>query len=535
MNRVPRLSVHSDGILTNVTSMNMLLRSHYSRVTNYMKMVENVSCIQNGRVVRRALFPYFYCLNYKCDEMRTHNSGFAQIETRSLNSVCNLQNIPDFVFRRLKQIGKEQFPVFRQQLCHDIVELFSLEFRNSVADHLLATGCILQRMPFCWIEAVEVKLGKGEVNLSKTEDDEERKIHNCLLCGGKESLLCQHAGFWGVLLRGVWQRFGHCSKMLNNPSCRSFVVYSLDTVGKKNRVQDRKCVGVKVGAEAMTAFGCERVVIMIFVIIAWYTGSVAMRCALSAGLFVKESNFNGGSVSTTAIRQLSFSQHTAAVVNNTDYYRFFNTLLLVQRLLLRFSSCSSRVESVVFIVRMPVVVGKNLPCSLSNRHGWLSALSLSTFYFCQACYFSLSDSVSFVGASVFRCCSVASDDGKQHAAALFDNSTKTLATQKRKPCWQLAWNMLTNRLLLARSCSGLVHLQAGSIGPIFRSTPHSHLLQYQQQQQQQQQRQQQQQQLLLVVVVLLMLAASSGKLNADHFCLFHSCSSLGAKSPPPVD
>ncbi|KRY66053.1 hypothetical protein T4A_7008 [Trichinella pseudospiralis] len=70
MNRVPRLSVHSDGILTNVTSMNMLLRSHYSRVTNYMKMVENVSCIQNGRVVRRALFPYFYCLNYKCDEMR---------------------------------------------------------------------------------------------------------------------------------------------------------------------------------------------------------------------------------------------------------------------------------------------------------------------------------------------------------------------------------------------------------------------------------------------------------------------------------
>ncbi|KRZ20622.1 hypothetical protein T4B_13050 [Trichinella pseudospiralis] len=171
----------------------------------------------------------------------------------------------------------------------------------------------------------------------------------------------------------------------------------------------------------------------------------------------------------------------------------------------------------------------------SIRHGWLSALSLSTFYFCQACYFSLSDSVSFVGASVFRCCSVASDDGKQHAAALFDNSTKTLATQKRKPCWQLAWNMLTNRLLLARSCSGLVHLQAGSIGPIFRSTPHSHLLQYQQQQQQQQQRQQQQQQLLLVVVVLLMLAASSGKLNADHFCLFHSCSSLGAKSPPPVD
>ncbi|KRZ20605.1 hypothetical protein T4B_12230 [Trichinella pseudospiralis] len=51
MNRVPRLSVHSDGILTNVTSMNMLLRSHYSRVTNYMKMVENVSCIQNGRVI----------------------------------------------------------------------------------------------------------------------------------------------------------------------------------------------------------------------------------------------------------------------------------------------------------------------------------------------------------------------------------------------------------------------------------------------------------------------------------------------------
>ncbi|KRZ20621.1 hypothetical protein T4B_7579 [Trichinella pseudospiralis] len=80
---------------------------------------------------------------------------------------------------------------------------------------------------------LSMKLGKGEVNLSKTEDDEERKIHNCLLCGGKEfvqinstdrrpSLLCQHAGFWGVLLRGVWQRFGHCSKMLNNPSCRSF-------------------------------------------------------------------------------------------------------------------------------------------------------------------------------------------------------------------------------------------------------------------------------------------------------------------------
>ncbi|KRY66051.1 hypothetical protein T4B_70 [Trichinella pseudospiralis] len=69
-----------------------------------------------------------------------------------------------------------------------------------------------------------------------------------------------------------------CNKIvqLNNTSEKQFptVVYSLDTVGKKNRVQDRKCVGVKVGAEAMTAFGCERVVIMIFVIIAWYTGSV---------------------------------------------------------------------------------------------------------------------------------------------------------------------------------------------------------------------------------------------------------------------
>ncbi|KRZ03577.1 hypothetical protein T11_4174 [Trichinella zimbabwensis] len=37
----------------------------------------------------------------------THNSGFAQIETRSLNAECNLKNIPDCVFRGLKQIGKD--------------------------------------------------------------------------------------------------------------------------------------------------------------------------------------------------------------------------------------------------------------------------------------------------------------------------------------------------------------------------------------------------------------------------------------------
>ncbi|KRZ52225.1 hypothetical protein T02_2611 [Trichinella nativa] len=50
---------------------------------------------------------------------------------------------------------------------------------------------------------------------------------------------------------------------------------------------------------------CQRVVIIILVTVVWYTDQsvyASMRCALSAGLFVKESSFNGGGggVSTTA-------------------------------------------------------------------------------------------------------------------------------------------------------------------------------------------------------------------------------------------
>ncbi|KRY11740.1 hypothetical protein T12_9136 [Trichinella patagoniensis] len=50
---------------------------------------------------------------------------------------------------------------------------------------------------------------------------------------------------------------------------------------------------------------CRRVVIIILVTVVWYTDQsvyASMRCALSAGLFVKESSFNGGGggVSTTA-------------------------------------------------------------------------------------------------------------------------------------------------------------------------------------------------------------------------------------------
>ncbi|KRZ03563.1 hypothetical protein T11_15624 [Trichinella zimbabwensis] len=80
-----------------------------------------------------------------------------------------------------------------------------------------------------------------------------------------------------------------------------------------NNTSDRNAWASKVGVEEMTAFGCERRCHD-------HPRHHPMRCALSAGLFVKESSFNGGGgggVSTTAIKQLSFSQHTAAVVNKS--------------------------------------------------------------------------------------------------------------------------------------------------------------------------------------------------------------------------
>ncbi|KRY29312.1 hypothetical protein T01_7776 [Trichinella spiralis] len=134
------------------------------------------------------------------------------------------------------------------------------------------------------------------------------------------------------------------------------------------------------------------------------------------------------------------------------------------------------------------------------------------------------------------------DDGKQHAAALFDNSTKTLATQNRKPCWQLAWNMLASKpafacsqlLRVRSSCSSWLHWSNRSFAtlssiaipppppPTTTTTATATTTTTTTT-------------TAVAAAAATATATTSGKLTADHFCLFHSRSSLAAKSPPPVD